>query len=116
MNAVRRRNTAIDKLEEFRVIILEHILKTVLLSKHEAVAHWKKEILSYQTRLIRYHKGKGGKANFTKAILWEYLWEDQIDELPLGFIEDYKVKNVQLNIDEVKRKLTIFIDGILKSG
>ena len=114
MNAARRRNTAIDKLEEFRVIVLEHVLKVVLMPKSDAVAHWQKEIQSYQTRLIRYHKGKGGKPNFTKEILWEYLWEDQIDELPLGFVEDYKIKNVQLDIEEVKRQLMTFIEGILK--
>jgi hypothetical protein len=39
MNAARRRNSAMDKLEEFRVVILEHILKIALMPEHSAVAH-----------------------------------------------------------------------------
>jgi hypothetical protein len=114
MNAARVRSVALDKLTEFRVVILEHIIKVSALSDHEAVKHWEKEIKSYQTRLLRYHKGKGGKPNFTQKLLWEYLWEDQVDELPLGFIEDYGLKGIHLDIEDIKLKLQTFIDGILK--
>ena len=113
MNAARAHNVALEKLTGLRSIILEHILKIVVMPHHEAVNHWQKEINSYQTRLCRYHKGKGSKPNYSRELLWEYIWEDQIDELPMGFVEEYEIKNVQLNLDEVKSRINNFIDGII---
>ncbi|MBI2602776.1 MAG: hypothetical protein HYW48_06960 [Deltaproteobacteria bacterium] len=116
MNAARARNVALEKLTELRSIILEHIIKASALSDHQAVSHWQKEIHSYQTRLHRYHKGKGVKPNYTKDLLWEYLWEDQVDELPLGFIEEYGLKDLKLDVEDIKAKLKTFIDGVMKSS
>ena len=113
MNAARNRNVALEKLSELRSIILEHIIKTSVMADHEAVHHWQKEIHSFKTRLLRYHKGKGTKPNYTRELLWEYLWEDQIDELPMGFVEEYGMKNVRLDILDIKTKLHAFIDEIV---
>ena len=114
MNAARIRSVAIEKLMELRSIILEHMLKISVLPSHEACNHWQKEINSYQKRLRRYHKGKGSKPNYTQAMLWEYIWEDQIDELPMGFVEEYEIKHVQLDLRDIKTRVQNFIDGILK--
>lgn len=113
MNAARRRGEALHKLEELRVIILEHILKLSICPESESKDHWKKEIKAFQKHLQRYHKSKSGKGNYTKDLLWEYLWEDQVDMLPLGFIEDYGLKKVNLDVEDVKEKVMTFIEEIL---
>lgn len=113
MNASRKRNSALDKLEEFRFIILEHILKLSLLPEHDSCRHWQQEINSYAKRLRKYNKGKSGKPNFTNELLWEYLWEDQSDELPLGFLESYGVTQVNLQLNDIKEKIQSFILAVL---
>ena len=115
MNAARSRSIALEKLIELRSITLEHILKISTMPNHPAANHWQKEINSYQTRLRRYNKSKSSKPNYSKNILWEYLWTDQIDELPMAFVEEYEVTKLQLDINDVKARLTSFIDGICES-
>ncbi len=115
MNAARIRSVSLEKLTELRYIILEHIIKVSVLPKHEAANHWQKEINAFQKKLCRYHKGKAGKANYTEALLWEYIWEDQVDELPMGFVEDYDLKDVQLDFADIKARIHSFIDGILQT-
>ena len=110
----RSRNVSIEKLSEFRVVILEHILKISVLPKNPSVKHWKAELNSFAARLKRYHKSKSGKPNYSKKILWEYIWEDQYTELPLGFLEEYGVREIQLNLEDVKASIHEFIDQILE--
>lgn len=115
MNAARIRSVSLEKLTELRYVILEHIIKVSVLPKHEAARHWQIEINSYQKKLCRYHKGKGGKANYTKNLLWEYIWEDQVDELPLGFVEEYGLKGIKINFEDIKARITLFINGIIQT-
>jgi len=114
MNAARNRNVALEKLLELRSIILEHIIKISVMPTHEAAKHWQKEVNAYQIRLSRYHKGKGTKPNFTESLLWEYIWTDQLDELPMGFVEEYDLKKIELDVDDVKSRLKNFIDRIIQ--
>ena len=113
MNAARHRSVALEKLLELRSVILEHLIKISVMPDHDAVRHWQKELHSYQTRLARYHKGKGAKPNFTAELMWEYVWEDQIDELPMGFVEEYGLRDVRLNFEDLKERVRAFINGVL---
>ena len=114
MNAARRRSAAIDKLEELRVVILEHILKLSILPKDRSVKHWQKELHSFASRLRTFNKAKAGsKTNYTRDILWEYIWEDQYTELPLGFVEEYGIHKFQVDLDDVKARIDAFIDQVL---
>ena len=115
MNAARRRSSALDKLEEHRTVILEHILKQSILPKNRAVKHWQKELNSFASRLRKFNKGKaGGKPNYTRDLLWEYIWEDQYTELPLGFVEEYGLHDFHVNLDNVKARIHAFIDQVLE--
>lgn len=115
MNAARRRSSAVDKLEELRVVILEHILKSSILPKDPAVKHWQKELHSFASRLRKFNKAKAGnKSNYTRDLLWEYIWEDQYTELPLGFVEEYGIHKFQVNMDDIKARVNTFIDQVLE--
>lgn len=115
MNAARRRSSALDKLEELRVVILEHILKTSILPKDPSVKHWQKELHSFASRLRKFNKAKAGnKPNYTQELLWEYIWEDQYTELPLGFVEEYEIHEFRVNMDDVKTRIQAFVDQVLE--
>jgi hypothetical protein len=114
MNA-RNRDDALAKLEELAPIIIEHILKCLLFPESSAIAHWRAEIYRDARRLGKFNKGKKGRENFNVELVYEYLYTDRSDRLPLDFVDEYERdygSAKDLNLHAVQEEVRAFYNLI----
>lgn len=90
MNAFHRGH-AITGLEEISLVICMHLVLVASFESNEARAHWEGELSGFKKTLKRWDKGKKGKKNYTKEIVFDalevFLTDDSQQELIEAHIE-----------------------------
>lgn len=79
MNAAFRRYEALERLESYVPVIVEHLALVNWFPEHQCCKHWQTELSAWKTALRRFHKSKmKKKGNYTEELILDAL-ETAID-------------------------------------
>lgn len=91
MNAMRR-SDAVQTLEAMAWIIAVHAVLVASYPENQDANHWRGELNGFVKTLRRYHKGKGGRKNYTMDML--------TDELFAALAENDENEAIAMHIEE----------------
>lgn len=73
MNAAFRRSEALERLENFAEVVVEHLALVTWFPTHRAKNHWNAEIQAFLKRLRKFDNGKDSRKNFTEFLIVDAL-------------------------------------------
>jgi hypothetical protein len=113
------RKKAIAKLDGLQIPIAKHIYLVVHYGKSEARNHWIRELRAWNGELRLHNVGKRGSKNYTRAMLWQALWEEPLGgemeqrEIAAQVAAKENLPAVEPDAKKLKAVLTKFVDAVL---